>query len=47
MNGPKRQNERIPTANGSCVSVSTNQYIAMFCIHVPLTETIWPVKKRR
>ena len=47
VNGPKRQKERIPIANGSCVSVSTNQYIATFCIHVPLTETTWPVKKSR
>jgi hypothetical protein len=34
VNGPKRQKERIPIATGSCVSVSTNQYMAMFCIHV-------------
>ena len=47
VNGPKRQNDRIPMATGSRVSDSTNQYMAMFCIQVPLTETTWPVKKRR
>ena len=39
VNGPKRQTERMPTEIGSCVSVRTYQYIAMFCIHVPLSET--------
>ena len=47
VNGPKRQKERRPTASGRVRQRSTSQYIAMFCIHVPLTETTWPAKKRR
>ena len=38
---------RTPTATGECVSSSTSQAVAMFCIHVPLTDTTWPLKKRR
>ena len=47
VNGPKRQRERIPTATGMCVSCRTSQYMATFCIHVPLTEITCPVKNRR
>ena len=37
----------MPTATGEWVSSSTSQAVAMFCIHVPLTDTTWPAKKRR
>ena len=47
VNGMKRQNASAPTAIGECVSSTTSQASAMFCIHVPLTEISWPVKKRR
>ena len=47
VNGTKRQNASAPTASGELVSSTTSQASAMFCIHVPLTETIWPLKKRR
>ena len=46
-NGTKRQNARKPTASGECVRSTTNHASAVFCIHVPTTEMIWPVKKRR
>ena len=47
MNGTKRQKARTPTASGELVSSTTSHASAMFCIHVPLTETTCPVKKRR
>jgi hypothetical protein len=47
VNGTKRQNASTPTASGELVSSTTSQASAMFCIHVPLTDTIWPLKKRR
>ena len=47
MNGMKRQKASNPTATGECVSSTTNHASAMFCIHVPTSEMIWPVKKRR
>ena len=47
MNGMKRQKARMPTASGECVSSTTSQASATFCIQVPLTETTWPVKKSR
>ena len=49
VNGPNRQTESRPTARPrECgVSSTTTQAIAMFCIHVPQTDVIWPAKKRR
>ncbi len=47
VNGTKRQNARTPTATGERVSSITNHASAMFCIHVPASETIWPMKKSR
>ena len=47
MNGMKRQKASAPTASGECVSSTTSQASATFCIQVPLTEITWPVKKRR
>jgi predicted transcriptional regulator len=44
VNGPKRAIESTATASGEWVSESTSQYMAMFCIQVPLTETTWPRK---
>ena len=44
VNGTKRRNASRPTATGECVSPTTSQASAMFCIHVPLSETIWPAK---
>ena len=38
---------RKPTATGEWVSCSTSHAAAMFCIHVPVTETTWPEKKIR
>jgi hypothetical protein len=38
---------RTPTATGECVSSRTSHAAAMFCIHVPVTETTWPEKKSR
>ncbi len=47
MNGTKRQKASAPTASGECVSSTTSHASATFCIHVPLTEISWPVKKSR
>ena len=37
----------MPTATGDPVRSSTSHAIATFCIHVPVTEVIWPTKKSR
>ena len=47
VKGMKRQNASAPTASGECVSSTTSHARATFCIHVPLTEMTWPVKKSR
>ncbi len=47
VNGMKRQKASAPTAIGECVSSTTSQASATFCIQVPLTEISWPVKKSR
>jgi len=47
VNGPNRATESSPSASGECVRLRTSQYIAMFCIHVPLTDTTWPPKNSR
>ena len=47
VNGTKRQKASTPTARGEWVSSTTNQASAVFCIHVPTTETSWPLKKSR
>ena len=46
-NGTKRQNASAPTASGAFESSITSHASAMFCIHVPATETICPAKKSR
>ena len=46
-NGAKRTNASRPTATGECVSSTISQASAMFCIQVPLSETIWPTKYSR
>ena len=46
-NGTKRQNASAPTARGEPESSITSHASAMFCIHVPATETICPLKKSR
>ena len=46
-NGTKRQNASAPTARGELDSSITSHASAMFCIHVPATETTWPAKKSR
>ena len=46
-NGAKRTKARSPTATGECVSSTISQASATFCIHVPLSETIWPTKYSR
>ena len=47
VNGRNWQRASTPTATGECVSSRTTHAAAMFCIHVPLTDTIWPLKKSR
>jgi hypothetical protein len=47
VNGANRQNASTPTATGERVSSTTNHASAMFCIHVPTTETSCPAKKSR
>ncbi len=46
-NGTNRQNASAPTASGELESSITSHASAMFCIHVPATETICPVKNSR
>jgi hypothetical protein len=47
LNGMNWQRTRMPTATGDPVSSSTSHAIATFCIQVPVTEVIWPMKKSR
>ena len=47
MNGAYRAKTSRPTYTGEWVSPSTSHGSAVSCIHVPVTETIWPEKKRR
>ena len=47
VNGRNWQSASTPTATGECVSSRTTHAAAMFCIQVPLTDTIWPLKKSR
>ena len=47
VNGRNCASASTPTATGEWVSVMISQPLAMFCIHEPVTETIWPPKKRR
>ena len=47
VNGRNWHRASTPTATGEWVSWSTSHAAAMFCIHVPLTDTIWPAKKSR
>ena len=47
MKGMKRQKASTPIATGELVSSTTSQASAVFCIHVPTTETSWPLKKSR
>ena len=47
VNGTKRQNASAPIASGEPESSMTSQASATFCIHVPASETSWPVKKIR
>ena len=47
VNGAKRRNASRPTATGECVSRTTTQASAMFCIQVPLSEITWPAKYSR
>ena len=46
-NGAKRQKASAPTASAEPESSITSHASAMFCIHVPASETTWPAKKRR
>ena len=46
-NGTNRQNASAPTARAEPESSITSHASAMFCIHVPASETTWPVKKSR
>jgi hypothetical protein len=47
VNGTKRQNASAPTAKAEPESSSTSHASATFCIHVPASDTTWPVKKMR
>ena len=47
VNGTKRQNASAPIASGEPESSITSHASATFCIHVPASETSWPVKKIR
>jgi hypothetical protein len=47
VKGRNWQSARTPTATGDPVRSSTSHAIATFCIHVPVMETICPVKKSR
>ena len=47
VNGRNWQSASRPTASGECDSSSTSQPVAMFCIHVPLTDITCPLKNRR
>ena len=47
VNGTKRQNASAPIASGDPESSMTSHASATFCIHVPASETSWPVKKMR
>ena len=45
MNGRNCANAMKPTATGElCVSCRISHAWAIRCIHVPVTETIWPEK---
>jgi hypothetical protein len=41
------QSARIPTATGEWVRDRISHACATRCIHVPMFEMTWPVKKRR
>jgi hypothetical protein len=45
--GPKFRASWIPNATLLSVSFSTSQAAATDCIHVPVTDTIWPPKNSR
>ena len=47
VNGTKRQNASAPIASGEPDSSITSQARATFCIHVPASDTSWPLKKMR
>ena len=47
VKGTKRQNASAPIASGEPESWMTSQARAMFCIHVPASDTTCPVKKIR
>ena len=36
-----------PTRNALFVSSSASQPCAIVCIHVPISESVWPIQKRR
>ena len=47
VKGTKRQKASAPIASGEPESSMTSQASATFCIHVPASDTSWPVKKIR
>ena len=47
VNGTNRQKASAPIASAEPESSITSQASATFCIHVPASETSWPLKKMR
>ena len=47
VNGTNLQNASAPIAIAEPESSMTSHASATFCIHVPASETSWPVKKMR